>query len=173
VFTLTLLWLLWSPLDAALLAADDFDVRQRATARLAAAGPRALPALLASELSADPEQRHRAARLAAPYRLAARDLWDAAVAGWLFYGCDEDRDALPKYRRFLRTYGPTGLWARSLDNATHRRLAAWARAWGLLRPGEVATCEASAGGNAEWDTVGWVNVCRFRAAGMKAPGCDE
>ncbi|WP_439627454.1 hypothetical protein [Gemmata sp.] len=65
--------------DVARLGSDSYGRRECAEQRLRALGPLAWAALLDAERSADPEVRHRAARLLAPYRAFRLDLEAAGV----------------------------------------------------------------------------------------------
>lgn len=141
--------------DAGMLAADDFDVRQRATARLAWRREAAVPALALAAFSDDLEQRLRARRVLArtgePYRQVA----DLALACCLFYGPDES----PQFRESGRYLGKSERFVGHLPVEQHLRL-------GLLGAGEAALVESD---HSYYGRVGWVNVMRFRARGLKDP----
>ena len=65
--------------DVGRLGCDDFGVRDGAEERLRFLGLLAWPHLLTAEHSHDPEVRHRAHRLLAPYRIFRMDMDAAAV----------------------------------------------------------------------------------------------
>lgn len=146
-------------MDASNLANDNFDVRQRAEARLDRVWPLSLPAVLWASRQPDLEQRRRAGRLWRPMASPIQDVGITLLAVWLFYGPSdwpEQGDSCWRERRWLRN---NLRWAAGAPDWLHLRLRDEAIRLRLLSPGaSISHYERKSG---------WIDVCRHRAYGRE------